>query len=147
MQTHLITRLFTILLLAAPAFSQASEHTAHEHMTSATDSKQSEAVEQRMEQMQRAYRNAVRSQSVEQMQPAVTQLIALSKSATALHYGTDPTTRADYKDGMHELQADLEELENALHAKNLPLARKILTEQIKVTRNQAHQQLGVDEEN
>ncbi|MEC7119563.1 MAG: cytochrome b562, partial [Pseudomonadota bacterium] len=134
------------LLIAALGLSPLSHAHDDQTMHHASSGQHDEQVEQRMKQMQRAYRSAVRSQSIEQMKPAVTQLIALSKQATALHYGDNPTERADYKDGMHELQADLDELKNAIQANDLLLARKILTEQIKTTRNQAHEKLGVDED-
>ena len=143
MQKYLMTSVLIALFSVIP-LSHASEH--EHHAMQAGTSGYGEQVEQRMKQMQRAYRDAMRSQTIAQMKPAVMQLITLSKQATALRYGDNPTERADYKDGMHELQADLDELESAVQANDLPLARKILTVQIKATRNQAHEQLGVDED-
>lgn len=140
MQKPLISGIL-IALFSLSSLSHA--HKAHGDSASAAHNEQ---VEQRMKQMQSAYKKALRSQTIAQMKPVVTQLIALSKQAAAMHYGNNPMERADYKDGMHELQADLDELENAVQANNLSLARKILTEQIKATRNQSHEKLGVDED-
>ena len=143
MQKTLISAILIALFsLSLPSHAHDKRH---EGDTSGT-AEHNEQVEQRMKKMQHAYKKAVRSQTIAQMKPAVAQLIALSKQATAMRYGNNPIERADYKDGMHELQADLDELENAVQANNLPLARKILTEQIKATRNQSHEKLGVDED-
>ena len=132
-----------IALLSLASLSHAHNNKAHGDSASAA---QHDQVAQQMKQMQRAYKKAVRSQTIAQMKPAVMQLIALSKQATAMPYDDDPTTRADYKKGMRALQADLDQLKNAMQANNLPLARKILTTQIKATRNQAHEKLDVDED-
>lgn len=145
MQKPLISSILIALFSLSP-LSHAHDNSRDHSTSSAASTEHNDQLEQRMKQMKRAYRTALRSDSIEEMKPAVAQLIALSKQATAMRYGDNPTARADYKDGMHELQADLDELESAVQANDLPLARKILTEQIKATRNQSHEKLGVDED-
>ena len=60
-----------------------------------------------MKKMKRAYRNALRSDDIEQMKPAVAQLLAISKNVATLDYGINRTERADYQEGMQQLQAGL----------------------------------------
>lgn len=105
-----------------------------------------EQVELAMKKIQRAYRTALRSDTLEQLKPAVAQLIEVTRQASTLHYGINPTEHNDYQAGMRQLRTDLERVRTALAANDLTQAKQILSVQIKTTRDQAHDKLGVKQD-
>ena len=134
-----LTTIVLSILLASTAASHA-HNVQHPHSAQHADE-----VAYNMKKMKRAYRNALRSDDIEQMKPAVAQLLAISKNVATLDYGINRTEQADYREGMQQLQAGLALLNAAVEANDFALAQKILREQIKATRNQSHEKLGVDE--
>lgn len=138
MQALICTAILTFLLSCSGVAYAHSQHGSGDN--------HAEQVELSMKKMRRAYRHALRSNSIEQMKPAVAQLIEVSQQASMLRYGINSTEQTDYQKGMQQLRSDLQHLNTALAANNLALAQKILNEHIKATRHQSHEKLGVDED-
>jgi hypothetical protein len=114
------------------------EHAMHQHMAA------EDHVEYLMKQMKNAYRDALRSENIAELTLAATQLNTLAEQARATAYGKTAEDQAHYKDGMAALKADLDALNEAIHANDLVKAHDVLNTQIKATRNQSHQNLDVN---
>lgn len=132
-----------LICTAVLAFLLGCAGVTHAHGQHGNGDNHSEQVELSMKKMQRAYRKALESNSIEQMRPAVVQLMNVVQQASALRYGINRTEQTDYQKGMQQLRLDLQQLNTAMNANNLPLAQKILTEQIKATRQKSHEALDV----
>lgn len=103
-------------------------------------------VEHTMKQMAHAYRAAVQSRSLVEMRGHVRQLHQYADAASRATYGKNTNNRSAYKDGMRELQTDLDDLDAALAKNDFALAKQTLQQQINHTKNIAHKSLRVDEE-
>ena len=137
MQHLLISSVCAVLIgMAQPSYAHSNHH----------GGQHDEQVELAMKKMQRAYRAALRSDTIEQLKPAVAQLIDVTRQASTLHYGIKATEHTDYQNGMQQLRTDLEQLRLAVAANDFALAKRILSQQIKATRDQAHDKLGVEKE-
>lgn len=115
------------------------QHMQHAEM----GAKKGASVEKIMEKMKVAYRDALRSQSLEELAPAAAQLNALASQTRASSYGKKPATQKAYQDGMQKLSSALDELNRAIAAKDFAAAQNVLKTQIKMARNESHQALNV----
>ena len=129
-----------MLLLIALLGGALSGHAHEGHDAENHD----EQVQQLMKKMQRAHRTALRSDNLEQLQPAIAQMIELTRQGLTLHYGLNAEEHTDYQNGMRQLRADLDRLQLAAAANNFVLAKSILNQQIKATRRKSHDKFGVD---
>jgi len=129
-----------MLLLVALLGGALSGHAHEGHDAENHD----EQVQHLMKQMQRAHRTALRSDHLDQLKPAIAQMIQLTRQGLTLHYGLNAEEHTDYQNGMRQLRADLERLQVAAAANDFALAKSILNQQIKATRRQSHDKFGVD---
>ena len=127
-----------LLLMVLGCSVQVHAHEGHEAAS------HDEQVQQLMKKMQRAHRTALRSDSLEQLEPAVAQMIALTRQGLTLHYGLSAAEHTDYQNGMRQLRADLEQIQLAIAANDFALAKNILNQKVKATRRQSHDNFGVD---
>jgi soluble cytochrome b562 len=130
-----------MLLLVAVLGCTTSAHAHEGHGAEYHD----EQVQQLMKKMQRAHRTALRSDNIEQLEPAIAQMIALTRECLTLHYGLNADEHTDYQNGMRQLRVDLEQIQLALAANDFALAKNILNQKVKATRRQSHDKFGVDE--
>lgn len=130
------TALMIALSLANLTYAHSNHYSGHHD----------EQVELTMKKMQRAYRTALQSETLEELKPAVSQLIEVTRQASTLHYGINATESTDYQHGMRELRADLERLRKAVAADDLVLAKQILETHIKATQRRSHENFDVDED-
>jgi soluble cytochrome b562 len=149
-KTLLSSLLMVLVMLTQPAYadtekaaepmdmsSMASHPDEHQHMAA------DEHLEHLMKQMKNAYRDAMRSENINDLKVAATTLTDLVEQASATPYGKTPEDTAAFKDGMRELKTDLEALKIAIDANDFAQAQQVLNTQIKATRNQSHQNLNV----
>ena len=101
-------------------------------------------VQHLMKKMQQAHRNALRSDNLDQLEPAIAQMVQLTRQALTLHYGLDYAEHADYQNGLRQLRTDLEQIQLAIAANDFALAKNILNQKVKATRRQSHDKFGVD---
>lgn len=128
--------LMIVLSLANLTYAHSNHYSGHHD----------EQVELTMKKMQRAYRAALRSDNIEQLKPAVAQLIEVTRQASVLHYGINAREHTQYQTGMRQLRTDLEQLRIAVVADDFELAKKIFHGQVKATRQQSHDKLGVEKD-
>lgn len=103
-------------------------------------------VEPAMKHMQRAYKQAMRSTDVAQFQSAMVTLHQYADAAAQLQYGRTADVRGTYKDGIHELQTDLADVDAALAKNDLIAAKEILRTQVATTKKMYHKSLRVEED-
>ena len=103
-------------------------------------------VEPAMKHMQRAYQHAMRSTDMTQFQSAMAELHQYADAASQLHYGRTADAMGTYKDGIHELQTDLMDVDAAVAKNDLVGAKEILRAQVDTTKKMYHKSLKVEED-
>jgi soluble cytochrome b562 len=117
--------------------STPASHDHHQHMPAG------EHLEHLMKQMKNAYRDAMRSQNMAELTVAAATLKDLAQQASATPYGKTDEEITTFKNGMRQLNSDLDALHQAIQANDFAKAQQLLNTQIKATRNQSHQDLDV----
>jgi soluble cytochrome b562 len=117
--------------------STPDSHDHHQHMPAG------EHLEHLMKQMKNAYRDAMRSQNMAELTIAAATLKDLAQQASATPYGKTDEEITTFKNGMRQLNSDLDALHQVIQANDFAKAQQLLNTQIKATRNQSHQDLDV----
>jgi soluble cytochrome b562 len=99
---------------------------------------QSSDIKQTMNEMKRAFNGAMNSSSIEEFSRYAAQLQTSVSAASTMHYTDDPAT---YRQGMQELQQNLDRMNQAVRAKDLPAAKNALR-QMNLVKKHYHDLIG-----